>query len=287
MASYGMNDVKNGMKIIVDGYPCTIVDTEYVKPGKGQAFTRVKYRNLRTGRVVELTMKSTDSLEPADVMDTDMEYLYSDGEFRKRLESQFEGDYTLKFHMAPPLLAKPDPVTGQVKKREYGPWMMKAFGLLASMKSLRGTAFDVFGRTPERRMDGQRLEQARGHDAALNLLSVAGSGQTEGSLLERAHPLECVALRAPLDVIREGHGAVLQAEHARVLPDEHEPVGLRERQRSQQRRIDEGENRRGGADPQRQRGHRHDREQRAVPPRTHPIPQVLHESAHDEAVHGY
>ena len=81
MASYGMNDVKNGLKIIVDGYPCTIVDTEYVKPGKGQAFTRVKYRNLKTGRVVELTMKSTDSLEAADVMDTDMEFLYSDGEF--------------------------------------------------------------------------------------------------------------------------------------------------------------------------------------------------------------
>jgi elongation factor P len=81
MASYGMNDVKNGMKIIVDGYPSTIVDTEYVKPGKGQAFTRVKYRNLKTGRTVELTMKSTDSLEAADVMDTDLEYLYSDGEF--------------------------------------------------------------------------------------------------------------------------------------------------------------------------------------------------------------
>lgn len=81
MASYGMNDVKNGMKIIVDGQPCTIVDTEYVKPGKGQAFTRVKYRNLKTGRVVELTMKSTDSMEAADVVDVDLEYLYSDGEF--------------------------------------------------------------------------------------------------------------------------------------------------------------------------------------------------------------
>ena len=81
MASYGMNDVKNGMKIIVDGYPSTIVDTEYVKPGKGQAFTRVKYKNLKSGRTVELTMKSTDSLEAADVVDTDLEYLYSDGEF--------------------------------------------------------------------------------------------------------------------------------------------------------------------------------------------------------------
>ena len=74
MASYGMNDVKNGQKIIVDGYPCTIVDTEYVKPGKGQAFTRVKYRNLKTGRVVELTMKSTDSLEAADVKGAVVQY---------------------------------------------------------------------------------------------------------------------------------------------------------------------------------------------------------------------
>ncbi|MFN7551683.1 MAG: elongation factor P [Pseudomonadota bacterium] len=81
MAAYGMNDVKNGMKIIVDGYPCTIIDTDYVKPGKGQAFTRVRYRNLKTGRVVEMTMKSTDSAEAADVVDTDMEFLYSDGEF--------------------------------------------------------------------------------------------------------------------------------------------------------------------------------------------------------------
>jgi elongation factor P len=81
MASYGMNDVKNGMKIIVDRAPCAIVDTEYVKPGKGQAFTRVKYRNIKTGRIMEVTMKTTDSLEAADVLDTDMEYLYNDGEF--------------------------------------------------------------------------------------------------------------------------------------------------------------------------------------------------------------
>ncbi len=81
MASYGMNDVKNGMKIMVDRFPCVIIDTEYVKPGKGQAFTRVKYRNIKTGRVMEITMKTTDSMEAADVLDTDMEYLYNDGEF--------------------------------------------------------------------------------------------------------------------------------------------------------------------------------------------------------------
>ena len=81
MASLGMNDVKNGQKILVNNDPCVITDTEYVKPGKGQAFTRVKYRNIKSGRVVELTMKATDSLEVADVVDTDMQYLYYDGEF--------------------------------------------------------------------------------------------------------------------------------------------------------------------------------------------------------------
>src|SRR3546814_17076224 len=81
MASYGMNDVKNGMKILVNGDPAIIVDTEYVKPGKGQAFTRVKYRMIKSGRVQEVTMKATDSMEAADVIDTAMPYLYSDGEY--------------------------------------------------------------------------------------------------------------------------------------------------------------------------------------------------------------
>ena len=81
MASYGMNDVKNGMKILVNAEPAIITDTEYGKPGKGQAFTRVKYRLIKSGRVQEVTMKSTDSVEAADVIDTDMQYLYADGEY--------------------------------------------------------------------------------------------------------------------------------------------------------------------------------------------------------------
>ncbi len=81
MASYGMNDVKNGMKILVNNQPAVIIDTEYVKPGKGQAFTRVKYRLIKDGRTQEVTMKSTDSLDAADVVDTDMNYMYSDGEY--------------------------------------------------------------------------------------------------------------------------------------------------------------------------------------------------------------
>jgi elongation factor P len=81
MATLGMNDVKSGQKILVNNEPAVIFETDYVKPGKGQAFTRVRYRQIRTGRVQEITMKSTDSVEAADVVDTDMQYLYTDGEY--------------------------------------------------------------------------------------------------------------------------------------------------------------------------------------------------------------
>ncbi|HET9835330.1 MAG TPA: elongation factor P, partial [Rhodanobacteraceae bacterium] len=59
MANYGLNDVRNGLKIIMDGDPYTIVDADFIKPGKGQAFTRIKIRNLKNGRVTEKTLKST------------------------------------------------------------------------------------------------------------------------------------------------------------------------------------------------------------------------------------
>ena len=80
MATYSTNELKNGMKVMVDDSPCSIVECEFVKPGKGQAFTRVKIRNLKTGRVVERTYKSNDSMTSADVVDVEMQYLYSDGD---------------------------------------------------------------------------------------------------------------------------------------------------------------------------------------------------------------
>ena len=80
MANYSSNQFKNGMKVMIDGDPCSMVDVEFVKPGKGQAFTRVRLRNLLTGRIWERTFKSNESVESADVMDLDMEYLYNDGE---------------------------------------------------------------------------------------------------------------------------------------------------------------------------------------------------------------
>lgn len=80
MASYSTNQFKNGLKILLDGEPYTILDIDFVKPGKGQAFNRVKVKNLKTGRVIERTFKSGDSVDAADVFEKDMQYLYSDGE---------------------------------------------------------------------------------------------------------------------------------------------------------------------------------------------------------------
>ncbi len=88
MASYSTNDFRGGLKVMLDGDPCSIIENEFVKPGKGQAFNRVKLKNLKTGRTLEKTFKSGDSLEGADVVDRDMQYLYSDGEFWHFMESE-------------------------------------------------------------------------------------------------------------------------------------------------------------------------------------------------------
>lgn len=81
MASYSTNEFRGGLKVLLDGDPCIMLENEFVKPGKGQAFNRVKLRNLMTNRVWERTFKSGESLEAADVIEQDMEYLYTDGEF--------------------------------------------------------------------------------------------------------------------------------------------------------------------------------------------------------------
>lgn len=80
MATYGTNQFRSGLKILIDGEPWNIVETQFVKPGKGQAFTRTKTKNLRTGRVVKRTYKSGESVEAADVVETEMQFLYHDGE---------------------------------------------------------------------------------------------------------------------------------------------------------------------------------------------------------------
>ena len=129
--------------------------------------------------------------------------LYADGAFRARVAAAFEGDYRLEVHLAPPLFAAKDPVTGEPVKRAYGPWMLKAMAVLAGLKGLRGTAFDPFGRTAERREERrlaaeyeehlreivERLAPAT-HATAVELASlpeqIRGFGPVKARHLERA-----------------------------------------------------------------------------------------------------
>ena len=80
MSSYSTSEFKSGLKVIIDSDPYTILENEFVKPGKGQAFNRVKLKNLKTGRVIEKTFKSGESIEAADVIDIEMQYLYGDND---------------------------------------------------------------------------------------------------------------------------------------------------------------------------------------------------------------
>ena len=81
MSSYSTNEFRSGLKIILDGNPYTIVENEFVKPGKGHPFNRVRIRNLRSGRTLERSFRSGETVEAADVVETDMQYLYNDGDF--------------------------------------------------------------------------------------------------------------------------------------------------------------------------------------------------------------
>ncbi|WP_449256066.1 indolepyruvate ferredoxin oxidoreductase family protein [Bosea sp. (in: a-proteobacteria)] len=143
--------------------------------------------------------------------------LYSDGAFRRQVAATFEpegaggGKLRFEFHLAPPLLARRDPNTGMPRKLSFGPWMMGAFALLAKFKGLRGTAFDPFGRTQERRTERRLITD---YEALLN------------ELLPRLTPDNhalCVALAAIPDKIRgfghvkERHLAAAKAEEAALL----------------------------------------------------------------------
>ena len=87
--------------------------------------------------------------------------LYTDGRFKEALGKAFKGDAKLTFHLAPPLLARRDPVTGHLRKRRFGPWIFTAFKVLAALKALRGTPLDVFGRTAERKRERRLIAEYR------------------------------------------------------------------------------------------------------------------------------
>jgi indolepyruvate ferredoxin oxidoreductase len=139
--------------------------------------------------------------------------LYTDGTFLKHLSEQFEGDYKLEFHLAPPMLAETDPATGEPKKKAYGPWMLKAFQVLARMKRLRGTRFDPFGHAPERKMERQLIsdyEKTLGellsglnhdnHGLAVQIASIPehirGFGPVKERHLDDARAMEAALLEA-------------------------------------------------------------------------------------------
>jgi indolepyruvate ferredoxin oxidoreductase len=112
----------------------------------------------------------------------------------KRVAEQFEGPYKLHFHLAPPLFADRDPATGHLKKRAYGPWLLGAFRVLANLRRLRGTVFDPFGYTAERRSERRLLAD---YEAILDRLARELSPQNYTAAVELA--------RLPLEIRGFGH----------------------------------------------------------------------------------
>ena len=129
--------------------------------------------------------------------------LHVDPLFRERIAAQFEGDYQLHFHLAPPAVSHADPVTGRIKKKEFGPWMMTAFGVLARLKWLRGTALDPFARSEDRKLERRLLAEYE----ALVAEVLAG--------LSAANHATAVALAALPEQIR-GYGHIKEGNVASV-----------------------------------------------------------------------
>ncbi|MFO0390096.1 MAG: indolepyruvate ferredoxin oxidoreductase family protein [Alphaproteobacteria bacterium] len=124
--------------------------------------------------------------------------LYSNGQFIKELKATFQGDYKLRFNLAPPIMEQNDPATGRPKKREFGAWMLPAFGLLAKFKFLRGTAFDIFGYHKDRRAERQLIAD---YEADIALVQ---------KMLSKDNADICAELLSVPDDIR-GYGPVKEA----------------------------------------------------------------------------
>jgi indolepyruvate ferredoxin oxidoreductase len=144
--------------------------------------------------------------------------LYTDTGFLRRVGEQFQGDYTLRFHLAPPLFAERDPETGHLKKSDYGPWMLTAFRALAKLRFLRGTAFDIFGHTEERRRERRLVTE---YEALLDEIAAA---------LDETNYAAAVELAAmPLDIrgfghVKETNIARFAAKKARLLAQFRSPT---------------------------------------------------------------
>jgi indolepyruvate ferredoxin oxidoreductase len=147
--------------------------------------------------------------------------LYTRTDFRRKLESAFEGDYTIRVHLAPPMLAKRDPVTGHLRKRAYGPWMLRVFEILAWLKRLRGTPLDMFGYQRHRRLECRLI---RDYELRIDEL-LAGLDQ-------RNHPIavEIAALPGQIrgfEHIKEDNLKKARAREERLLAAFRDPATAR------------------------------------------------------------
>jgi indolepyruvate ferredoxin oxidoreductase len=129
--------------------------------------------------------------------------LYTSGEFRKQLNEEFEGRFTLSFHLAPPIFGAKDPNTGRPRKMEFGPWMMAAFRLLAKLKGLRGTVFDIFARNPERKLEVKMIADYE------KLL-----GEIAAALTPANHATAVALAGVPLDV--KGYGYIKDGNYGKA-----------------------------------------------------------------------
>ncbi|MGA8005751.1 MAG: indolepyruvate ferredoxin oxidoreductase family protein [Burkholderiales bacterium] len=135
--------------------------------------------------------------------------LYASGDFARRVAGMFEGDYKIHFHLAPPLVAKPDPRTGEPKKMRFGPWVMGLFKVLARMKGLRGGALDVFGRTEERRTERALIGE---YERTVETLLAGLSAQNHGLAVQIAS--------IPEDIRGYGHIKQKSIDAARAKTDQ-------------------------------------------------------------------
>jgi indolepyruvate ferredoxin oxidoreductase len=132
--------------------------------------------------------------------------LYAETDFLQKIGERFEGDYTLQFHLAPPVLARPDPTTGKIKKMAFGSWMLTAFKWLAKARRYRGSRWDVFGRSEERRLERALLA---GYEADLAALPAT---------LERTNLGDAIALASLPEKIR-GFGHVKRRSMDAAAPE--------------------------------------------------------------------
>ncbi len=131
--------------------------------------------------------------------------LYAETDFLARVAARFDGPYQLRFHLAPPILGDRDPATGHLQKREFGPWMLGVFRLLAKLRRLRGTRFDIFGRSEERRTERRLIAE---YEALIDEIAARLSP------VNHAAAVELAAL--PLDIRGFGHIKEANIEKAKA-----------------------------------------------------------------------